>query len=739
VAETAATAPISYRAFLSYSHRDQDWAKWLHAALEGYRVDRDLIGRATALGPVPKTLRPIFRDREDFSAGHSLTAQTLAALEASQFLIVICSPHAMQSKYVEEEIRRFKLLGGADRIIPLIVDGEPGDPQRECFPGALRFKLTPDGSLTDEREEPIAADARPQGDGRELAKHKLAAALLGVGLDEIVRRAERARRRRNRFWAAVAGVFLLLAVAASGSAVYAWHELKTNEAFLNATLKSATDIVNTAVAQAEKYSVPRTATLELLAKAEGLFDDMARLGRPTAELRFQRAWMLIEFARNYEILGDTGKQFARVTEAHRLFAALAAERPDDLTYQRQLGIALNELGIVQRAQGKFDEALTNHRASLVIAERLSPADPGNSKWQHDLVVAHEMIGDVLMEQGKLDEALTNYRAAVAVGERLTTADPDDVRWQGALAGSHNKVGDVLRDQGRLDETLASYRAGLVIRERLAAADPRNALWQRELSVSHTKIGDVLRDQGKPEEALASYRADLAIAERLAAVDPSNIGWQRDLAVSYNKIGDVLLAQGSPHEALASYRASHAIRAPLAARDPSNAGAQREVSLSQEKIGNALRAQGKLDEALASYRASLAIRARFAAADPNNAVWQRLLSVSHNNVGEVLREQGKLDEALASYRADLAIAERLAASNPGNALWQRDLAISHAKIALALRSLGKPDEALVEFRRGHAVVATVLKRAPDYAEGARTLAALEEAIAVVERQLQAAQQ
>src|SRR5262249_50675569 len=147
VAETAACAAISYRAFLSYSHRDQDWAKWLHAALEGYRIDRDLIGRATALGPVPKTLRPIFRDREDFSAGHSLTAQTLAALEASQFLIVICSPHAVQSKYVEEEIRRFKLLGRGDRIIPLIVEGEPGDPQRECFPAALRFKLAPDGSL----------------------------------------------------------------------------------------------------------------------------------------------------------------------------------------------------------------------------------------------------------------------------------------------------------------------------------------------------------------------------------------------------------------------------------------------------------------------------------------------------------------------------------------------------------------------------------------------------------------
>jgi len=56
---------------------------------------------------VPKTLRPIFRDREDFSAGHSLNEQTVAALEASQFVIAICSPNAARSPYVDEEIRHF--------------------------------------------------------------------------------------------------------------------------------------------------------------------------------------------------------------------------------------------------------------------------------------------------------------------------------------------------------------------------------------------------------------------------------------------------------------------------------------------------------------------------------------------------------------------------------------------------------------------------------------------------------
>ena len=99
--------PVSfkYRAFLSYSHRDKRWGEWLHHALERARIDRDLVGRETPVGPVPKTLRPIFRDREDFSAGPSLAGQTVAALEGSLFLIVVCSSNAAQSKYVNETRR----------------------------------------------------------------------------------------------------------------------------------------------------------------------------------------------------------------------------------------------------------------------------------------------------------------------------------------------------------------------------------------------------------------------------------------------------------------------------------------------------------------------------------------------------------------------------------------------------------------------------------------------------------
>jgi tetratricopeptide (TPR) repeat protein len=705
----ADSAAIRYRAFLSYSHRDKAWGNWLHSALEGYRIDKDLVDRETPAGPVPKTLRPVFRDREDFSAGHSLTDQTLAALEASQFLIVLCSLNAAQSNYVNEEIRRFKAMGRADRVIPVIVDGEPGDPARECFPPALTFKLGPDGRLTGEREEPIAADARPQGDGKEIAKLKVVAGLLGLGLDEIVRRAERARKRRNRFWAALAGVFLLLALAATGSAVYAWQQLKTNEAFLNATLKRATEIVDEAVAQAEKYNVPRAATLKLLGKAEGLFDDMVQYGRPTPELRYRKAWMLIQFARNYAILGDTGKRRERATEAHRLLAGLAAGKPDDISYQQDLSVAYMEVGDVLVAQGNLVEALSCFRDGLAIRERLAKADPNNAGWQFNLGISHERIGDVLKAQGDLAAALKEYEERRAIIERVAKAEPDNADWQRDLSVAYIKVGDVLVAQGNLAQALKSFRDGLTIFERLARSDPTNAGWQHDLSVSSERVGDVLVAQGNLAEALKSFRDGLAIRERLAKADPNNAGWQRDLSVSYERVGDVLVAHGNLAEALKSFRDDLAIRERLAKADASNAGWQRDLSWAYAKVGDVLVAQGNLADALKSFRDGLAIRERLAKADPTNAGWQRDLSWAYTKVGDVLVAQGNLAEALKSFRDGIAIGERPAKADPNNAGWQRDLSRAYTKVGDVLVVQGNLAEALKSFRDGLAITARLVAK------------------------------
>ncbi len=161
-----------YWCFISYPHANnkvpgRQWASWLQQALETYEVPADLAGTKNERGDViPERVFPVFRDEEDLSADSELSRPIKRALQQSRFLVVLCSPQAVESAFVADEILRFKQFGKQDRILAAIIEGEPnaGEAGRECFPEPLRFTVDESGQLTRERTEPIAADFRlPDG------------------------------------------------------------------------------------------------------------------------------------------------------------------------------------------------------------------------------------------------------------------------------------------------------------------------------------------------------------------------------------------------------------------------------------------------------------------------------------------------------------------------------------------------------------------------------------------------
>jgi hypothetical protein len=140
------------------------------------------------------------------------------SLEQSRYLVVICSPAAAKSHWVNEEVLYYKSHYGEDRLLCLIVGGEPNSAtDSECFPPAVRYLVLPSGELTNQRTEPIAADARPHGDGVTRAKFKLLAGLLGVNFDELW---QRERRRRIRKAVQLAGIISCLVVI--GGIAWRW-------------------------------------------------------------------------------------------------------------------------------------------------------------------------------------------------------------------------------------------------------------------------------------------------------------------------------------------------------------------------------------------------------------------------------------------------------------------------------------------------------------------------------------
>src|SRR4051812_45791467 len=199
---------VRYYAFLSYSHKDQELADWLHRELEQFRVPPALAGKLTANGVVPKRLAPIFRDQHELAAADDLGEEIEEALASSQFLVVLCSPAAAVSRWTNAEVEVFKRTRPDGCVLAAIASGEPfaseipGREGDECFPPALRQKFDRRGRPTGKRAEPLAADLRDGADGRRMGFLKLVAGMLGVGLDELVQRETTRRHRRLAILAA---------------------------------------------------------------------------------------------------------------------------------------------------------------------------------------------------------------------------------------------------------------------------------------------------------------------------------------------------------------------------------------------------------------------------------------------------------------------------------------------------------------------------------------------------------
>ena len=119
-----------------------------------YRIPKRLVGTVGRYGDrVPSRLSPIFLDREELESASSLPTRIKAALEDSLALIVVCSPQAVESKWVDQEIRVFKSAGREERVFAGIVNGDRAGYEtvrdsKPCFPEALRYEID-SGASTD--------------------------------------------------------------------------------------------------------------------------------------------------------------------------------------------------------------------------------------------------------------------------------------------------------------------------------------------------------------------------------------------------------------------------------------------------------------------------------------------------------------------------------------------------------------------------------------------------------------
>jgi len=694
-----------YRAFISYSHRDSSWASWLHSSLERYRPPKPLIGTVTSRGTVPKRLTPVFKDRDELPSATDLGTLINAALQDSASQIVICSPQAAKSKWVNEEILAFKRLGREDRIFCLIIDGEPnatdmpGREQEECFPPALRFRLGQDGQLSENHAEPIAADARPGKDGKQNAKLKLISGVLGVGFDTL-RRREQQRRNRSLFvisCAAFAGMLVTSGLAAYALVQRSAAQKQTVRAEAEArTAKETTRFL----VDLFKISDPGEARGNTVTAREMLDKGAARVESELAKEPAIQATLM-------DTLGTVYMGLGLYPQARPLLdRAVATRRSLPGGDPLELSDSLSHQGSLMWLQAEFDAGEKAYREAI----RIESANPGDLNSQVQLANSLYGLGTLLAQQGRyadaektLSDALKLQRAlygtshpaiartlkdlarAVDDGGDLNAAIPvmqQAVAMQRALRGGEphpdlaevlNDMGLLLYENGDLDNAERFYRESLAMNRRLLGDK------HPEIANGLENVAMTEQDKGDLAGAEALYRQSLEMRRELLGANHPDYGQTlANLALLQYDRGNTKEALPNMREALAIYRKVYPADNP-------------EIARVLNILGSWLTTKGDFVESNRYLADGLAMRRRlFDDKDPNVA--SSLMTIAVLQVAE-----GKYAEALQSAQSAKAIDS--AALSPDH--WRT--AIAESAEGAALTGLGRYSEAEARLTHSSAIL------------------------------------
>ena len=302
-------------------------------------------------------------------------------------------------------------------------------------------------------------------------------------------------------------------------------------------------------------------------------------------------------------------------------------------------VALNNLAIVYKAQGKYADAEGLYRRALAIREKVL----GSS--HADVAGTLSNLANVYSAQGKYADAEGLYRRALAIYEKALGASHPDV------AGTLNNLALVYQAQGKYANAEGLYKRALAVYEKALGADhPDVAQTLNNLAVVHGSLGKYAQAEGL-------YRRALAIREKALGVS------HPDIAPTLIGLANIYRAQGKYADAEGLYKRALAIDEKVFG--PTHPG----VASSLIGLANVYRAQGRSTDAEKLYKRALAINEQ--PLGPNHPVVAGTL----NSLANVYQAQGKYADAEGLLKRALAIREQaLGSSHPDLASTLNDLAV-----------------------------------------------------------------
>lgn len=238
--------------------------------------------------------------------------------------------------------------------------------------------------------------------------------------------------------------------------------------------------------------------------------------------------------------------------------------------------ALNQLALVYKAQGRYDEAIEKFEIALEIGEKtIGKEHPSYSTRLNNLANVYRSLG-------RYEKAIEILMEALAIDAKIIGKTHPN------YAISLNNLANTYQLLGRYPEAIEKYKEALAIDAKTIGKE------HPDYATHLNNLAMVFKSQGKYSEAIKKFEEALFIAEK-------TIGKEHpDYATRLNNLGEVYLSQSRYDESVEKFEEALAIDAKTIGKE------HPQYANHLNNLASAYRLQERFDEAMPLFEEALRI-------------------------------------------------------------------------------------------------------------------------------------
>jgi MTH538 TIR-like domain (DUF1863) len=526
-----------YDAFISYSHvKDKPIATALQSAIQ--KLGKPWYRR--------RALR-VFRDDTSLSATPYLWPTIENALGQSHYFLLLASPEAAASKWVNKEVSYWVEHNSIDTLLIGLTDGEIAwDDALGDFVARGPTPLPP--ALTKRfPSEPKWVDLRPYRAGSRGAvtdakftelTADFAAAIHGVQKEDLLSQEVRQQRTALALAWSASSLLLTLTVVATALFFLAYTADQKANANYDAAKSAADSLVHSIASELRKQKGVTTRTLDIaFDSVDQLIHNIQQVVKqqdnfPTSELRYL-------FGKVETVLVGAAARPDEMTALELSRATLLYEFAE--TYHQ----SANDIDAARR------KALDSLKIREDIRKQMLRQGVDTSDLEAKIAVTEEEIGDLSRKElEQKNDASPNYASArkpyeEALGllEPLVKRFPDRVDFVREYGHILTRLGDLDVKAGDRDSAEQRYAILLDVTLEVFRRKP-DVDAMRELGWGFRKLGEF---QSDPFAATAKFVNEVCVRRQLVTLQPNSNLFARDLAYALTRLGAAKLRLQPPDQ------------------------------------------------------------------------------------------------------------------------------------------------------------------------------------------------